>query len=308
MTDSLNRKAVRFLALAVTIAVVIGFPMEQVIREQAYWPQLCARGEMLLNLGSVIQALLVPFAIFLLPGLGSIFPKKLNSLPPSRPSLVGTACLCGAAIPLIWWFSLRQNTGTQGICSELFDLSRPSDPFHRDYVKDSALYFIYLSAFTALWAGIAACGLRLQSARVSARTDLTAESLDFLNFRWVCMLGWAVQYRLSEWVGLLWARQQQEWSFLGLLNFAFLTVGSLWSLTIARSLWNTSPRTRRNAIMRAYWRTFLIYLLTTMLLIWSPLIAAGPLSYPIVTLNLFGLAWAVLVGTWQWRSVTRRLA
>jgi len=308
MTDSLNRNAVRFLILAVAIAVVIGFPMEQVIREQAYWPESCAHGEMLLNLGSVIQAILVPFVIFLLPGLGAIFQKRLNRLPPSRSSLVRTSCLCGAAIPLIWWFSLRQNIGTQGICSELFDFSRPSDLFHRDYVKDSAHYFIYLSVFTALWAGIAACGLRLQSARISARTDLTAESPDFLIFRWVCVLGWAVQYRLSEWVGLLWARQQQEWSVLALLNFAFLTVSSLWSLMVAHSLWNTRPRTWRNAIMRAYWRTFLIYLLTTMLVIWSPLIAAGPLSYPILTLNLFGLAWAVLVGTWQWRNVTGRLA
>jgi hypothetical protein len=31
MTDSLNRNAVRFLVLAVAIAVFIGFPMEQVM-------------------------------------------------------------------------------------------------------------------------------------------------------------------------------------------------------------------------------------------------------------------------------------
>ncbi len=186
----------------------------------AYWPESCARGELLLNLGSVIQAVVTPLLVFMLPGPGAIFRRKLNSPQLSRRSLLVTICLCVAAIPLAWWYGLRQYAGTRGVCLQLFDLSPASDPFHRDYVKDCAYYFTYLSSCTAVWAGVAAGGLRLQSARVSAR--LQAKSTEFQTFCWVCLLAWAVQYRLSEWFGLLWARQGQEWSFEALLTSHFL--------------------------------------------------------------------------------------
>lgn len=308
MIDSLDRNAIRFLGLAVAISAVIALPIEQVIRDRAYWPESCASGEMLLNLGSFTPAVLTPFVFFLLPGPGGIFRRGLGPPSLSGPLLLITACLCGAGIPLAWWYGLHQYAGTHGVCPGLFDLSPSSDPYHRDYVKDCTYYFTYLSVFAALWAGIAAGGLRLLSARISPRTGLQAKSAEFQTFCWVCLLGWAVQYRLSEWFGLLWTRQEQEWSFLALLNFAFLTISSLWSLTVARSLWNRKPRTMRHAILRAYWRTFLIYLLTSLLLIWSPLIAAAPFSYPILSLNLFGLAWALFVGTGQWHSLKKEYA
>ena len=81
---------------------------------------------------------------------------------------------------------------------EIFDLSRKSVPYSIDYFADCSRYFIYLSVFSGLWSGIAAGVLRMQSARAAVADTSSAEPRQFETFFWVCFLGWAVQYRISE--------------------------------------------------------------------------------------------------------------
>jgi len=72
-----NRQALRFLGIAIAVSVVLAFPIEQVTHStQApgfYWFQnSCGSVESLLNLSMVVQAILTPVLVFLLPGPGSI--------------------------------------------------------------------------------------------------------------------------------------------------------------------------------------------------------------------------------------------
>ena len=68
----LNRQALRFVGIAIAVSVVLAFPMEQVTHSaQApgfYWFQnSCGSVEFLLTLGIVVQAILTPALVFLLP-------------------------------------------------------------------------------------------------------------------------------------------------------------------------------------------------------------------------------------------------
>lgn len=166
-----------------------------------------------------------------------------------------------------------------------------------DLVSDCSRYFVSLSVFAALWVGITAGGLRLQSARAAAGDSSGNGLHQFQSFFWVYLLGWAVQYRLSQWFSLVWLRTNQEWPLFARLHFVFLTASSLWALVFIRFLWNGRPWTRRAAAIVAFCGTFLIYMLTALTFFWL-LTYAGPVLDPLVTLNIFGLGWALTVGTW----------
>jgi hypothetical protein len=175
-----------------------------------------------------------------------------------------------------------------------------------DYVADCGRYFIYLSGFTALWAGITAGGLRLQSAR-AAESDTAGNTPDrFQGFCWVCFLGWAVQYRISQWSAIRAASPNQGWAQLAVLNFCFVTVGSLWVLAFTRSLWNKKPRTWIQAFLRALGTSFLVYLLAVLTFFWLVIYAVLPVVPAITSWYVFGLAWALFVGTWRWRILQKQ--
>ncbi len=280
--DSPNRQALRFLGIAIAVSVVLSFPIEQVTHTtQApgrYWFQnSCGSVEFLLNLGLIIQAILTPLFVFLLPGPGSIFPGKvpsssLASVRPSSPTVdralarpedhasarsrgiassvearsllmvvavvigiigllmflrsgwqlkhieffagkssstsvtwlrsaalsetvielivglagVGAAIfllclympsqpalymlvgwLSAAAVPFAWWYGVRGYAELHGECAALFDSSLPVHVFQPDFLADCAHYFKFLSGFSAVWVGVTAGGLRLQSARAA---------------------------------------------------------------------------------------------------------------------------------------------
>jgi hypothetical protein len=80
-----------------------------------------------------------------------------------------------------------------------------------DFVADCSRYFLSVSIFAAFWVGITAGGLRLQSARAATGDSSGNELRQFQNFFWVYLLGWAVQYRLSQWFALVLLRTKQEW-------------------------------------------------------------------------------------------------
>ena len=353
-----------------------------------------------LNLGSVLQAIVVPIFLFLLPGPGSLFQKNTasalrrsalagtppptisgafrNSMGERRPSvaipivllvlslamflgsglllrswifnnpgarvsspvayIAATAFLglrfvlglfgLGASIYLLrrevswepasfiaaggsfaavvavaWWYWLREYAGIHGVCPDLFDRSG-SRPFHVDHLSDCAHYFVYVSVFSALWVGISAGALRLQSARAAESGSRGTELHHFQGFFWTCFLGWAVQYRVSQWFALS-NPHGQEWPLFATLNFLAVIVSSLWVLAFSQSLWNQKPRSWLRAIFQAYWRTFAILLLTLLSFFWLFTYAIVPLVAPIATWNVFGLAWALTVGTWRWRALKK---
>jgi len=281
--------------------------MEQVAHNffsPGYYWQLhsCNAARVALDLGNILQAILTPLFVFLLPGPGSIWQRKvIRSLPaPSRAQgtlFIVAGWLCGALIPVAWWHGLRAYAGVHGLCVDMFDLGRPLDPSQVDFVSDCSRYYISVSVFAALWVGIAAGGLRLQSAR-AAQSDSSDHGIrQFQSFFWVYLLGWAVQYRLSQWFSFVWLRTNQEWPLFARLHFIFLTVSSLWALVFVRFLWKQKPSTRRGAAILAFCGTFVVYMLTALTFFWM-VTYAGAVLDPLLTLNIFGLGWALVVGAW----------
>lgn len=395
----------RLLGLALAISVIMAFPIERVAHDFSWLGSYglfhsCEDVTNNLNLGSILQAILTPIFVFLLPGPGSIFHKKValssrassqavapaarvpvvsrNTVGERRPSVaipvvlfvlglgmclgsgwflkswivdhssaysplgsalasaaviaffivrlalgllgigaamyllrrhvswepaslfIGAGWLCAVVVAVAWWYGVRAYAGLRGVCPDLFDLSR-SDPFHVDYLSDQAHYFIYVSVFSAFWIGIAAGGLRLQSARAAEGGSGSDELHRFRGFYWVCFLAWAVQYRVSQWFALS-NPHGQEWPLFAALNFLVVTASSLWALAFIRSLWKNKPRTWLRAVFQAFWKTFVILLLSLLSFFWLFTYAFGVLIPPLVTWNIFGLAWALVVGTWRWRA------
>jgi hypothetical protein len=420
---SLNRRALRFLGIAIAVSVVLAFPMEQVTHTtQApgfYWFQnSCGSVEFLLNLGIVVQAILTPLFVFLLPGPGSIFPGKAgpsssiapvhSSSPPvvralARPEdhgsarsrrtassveagslimvvavaigiigvlvlvrsswilehieflagkspstgttllrsaafseivielIVGLAgigaaiyLLClympsqpalfmlvgwlsAAAVPFAWWYGVRGYAGIHGECAALFDSSLPVHVFQPDFLADCAHYFKFLGGFSAVWLGVTAGGLRLQSARAAESNSSGVELRLFQNFFWVYLLGWAVQYRLGQWLAVAAIHTNQEWVTYSVLEFVYLIASSLWSLAFIRFFWNLKARTRVANVVVLFCGSWLICLLTALTFIWL-MMWAGPALAPLFTLNLSGAAWALTVGTWRWRALQKQVS
>jgi hypothetical protein len=328
---SRNRRAYLFLGMAMAISVVIAFPIEQVTRE-GYAPGACSDAAIGLNIGNIVQALLTPLLIFMWPGPGSIQQKKskaatplratpqtsassasdLGKFDPRQPNIwrrsagfMGSGCLCAAAVSLAWWYLLRAYGPVRQSCPALYDLSLPAHRYKPDYVLDFYHYYIYLSLFAAFWTGITAGALRTQSARTSesARGDA---SQHFETFYWTCFLGWAVQYRLSQWFAT--PKTNQDWVSLSCLGFTFVIVSSLCVLPFIRPMWNKRPRNWWMAVVAAFGRSLLIYLLTLLCFLWLVVYALLPLVPPLVTWNVFGFTWAVVIGTRRWRVLQERQA
>jgi len=146
-------------------------------------------------------------------------------------------------------------------------------------------------------------GLGLQSARVASGDTASNELHRFQGFHWACFLGWAVQHRISQWWALQGGSQNQEWVKFAALNFCFVAVSSLWVLAFTHSLWNKKPRTRIQPFLPPLWRSFLVYLLIALTFFRLFTYAVLPLVPAITTWYAFGVAWALFVGTWQWRAL-----
>lgn len=311
MTLEWPRQPFHLLGVAVAISLVLAFPVEQVVHTNYLlgFGSCLARVPIALSLCDVSQAILTPLLVFLLSGPGSILRKRVPLEPAPRPwqptLFILAALLCAGAIPVASWYGLREYAVVHKTCGDLFDLGRPVDIFHVDFLSNFAHYFIYSSVFSAFWVGITAGGLRLQSARAAAGDSHGSELRRFQGFHWACFLGWAVQYRLTQWLFAPLGRGQTEWVDFAFWYFIVLTVSSFWALAFTHSLWGKRPGTRREAVIQAFWKSLLIHLLTALTFIWSPIIAGGTLNFPLVTLNAFGFAWALTLGTWRWRALQK---
>jgi hypothetical protein len=312
-----------FLGVAIAVSIVFAIPMEQLSHEvpPVAFLRSCDRVLPMLYLGNTVQAILTPLFVFLLPWPGSILPRRFLSTSSLRASharmpsgvraemqpalVIGTGWLFAVAVSVAWWYGLRKYAGLHGGCVELFDWSRAAHPFRVDYVLDCSRYFVYLSGSTALWAGITAGGLRLQSAR-AAEEDATGNTPDrFQGFYWACFLGWAVQYRINQWTAILAARPNQEWAMFAALNFYFVLVSSLWVLAFTRFMWKMKPRTQLHAFLQAVGISLLVYLITVLTFFWLVTYAVLPVVPAITSWYVFGLAWALFVGTWRWRILQK---
>jgi hypothetical protein len=327
---SRNRGAYFFLGMAMAISVVIAFPIEQVTHE-GFAPGACSGAAIGLNIGNIVQAVLTPLLIFMLPGPGSLRKKKSKAATPVRATpetpasgasaagkfdlrqaniwlrsarFIGAGCLCAAAVSLAWWYLLRAYGPVREACPALYDGSLATTRYHPD-VLDFYHYYINLSLFGAFWTGITAGALRTQSARASEGV-LGAESEHFEIFYWTCFLGWAVQYRLSQWFAT--PKTNQDWVSLSGLGFIFVIVSSLCVLPFIRPMWNKRPRNWWMAVVATFGRSLLIYLLTLLCFLWLVVYAVLPLVPPIVTWNAFGFAWAVVIGTRRWRVLQEQEA
>lgn len=123
----------------------------------------------------------------------------------------------------------------------------------------------------------------------------------FQRFYWVCLLGWAVPYRVHQWLALP-NPHGQEWPLFALLDFLLVTVSSFWVSAFIPSLGKNKPRTWLRAVFQAFWKGFVILLLSFLTFSWLFTYACSVLFPPLRSWNVFGLAWALTVGTWRWRA------
>ncbi len=403
---SLNRTGFFFLAVALAFSVILALPVEQITHDgyppAEYWPHSCSDAMIGLNLANIAQALLTPFFVFLLPGPGSLFQRKVRpsirfsakQVPARRlgplaeakrsgfslgalatPAMavvflvvgalfflrsgwalktvnyfpghstvtvsllrsvafleaifeailgfaaIGVALsifrdrisiqvahfvvagwLAATAFAVMAWYALADYPGMREGCPALYDWTLPVHSRQPDYVSDFFHYFVCLSLFAGFWTGIGAGALRAQSARASGKGS-SKGPMDLPAFGWACFLGWAVQYRISQWFAALQYRTSQEWVFWSAMNFVFVIASSLWVLAFVRRMWNKQARSWRLAVWQPFWISLVIYLLTVLTFIGLVIYAVMPLVPPIMTFNVFGSAWALTIGTWRWRIV-----
>jgi hypothetical protein len=227
---------------------------------------------------------------------------------PSQPALfMLVGWLSAAVVPFVWWYGVRGYAGLHGECAALFDSSLPVHVFQPDFLADCAHYFKYLGGFSAVWLGVTAGGLRLQSARAAEGDSSGGELRLFQNLFWVYLLGWAVQYRLGQWLGVVWVRANQEWVTYSVLEFIYLIASSLWSLAFIRFFWNLKARTRVANVVALFCGSWVICLLTALTFFWL-FTWAGVAVVPLLTLNLSGAAWALAVGTRRWQLLQKQAA
>jgi hypothetical protein len=306
-----NANAFYLLGIALAVSVALCSPVESAVHNFVfggpYWSEhSCGAAVTLLNLGPVLQAVLTPMFVFLLPGAGSVIVSGANRRMNWRPmQLFAAAGLFAAVVPIVWWFGVKGYAVQTGWCEMLFDRSRFIDPFRIDDLNDSYHYFVCLSVFATMWVGTTAAGLRLHSAREPglAGPELRA----FRDFFWVYLLGWAVQYRVS-----LWSTQPnpdssqaQEWLTWTVVTFIYLTASSLWTLAFIRWFWKWRVRAWWASVAVAFAGTYVIDILTMLtffwLFVWAPA-ALLPLSH----WNVWGMLWALTVGTWRWQALRQQ--
>jgi len=379
-----NTNALYLLGIAMAVSVVLALPTESALHNfgGTYWNEhSCGTAVTLLNRGLIVQAILTPLFVFLLPGAGSIIASRINRPVSVRPSnggepreivvttvialvllivcpvmllsalfpmthlssswtlasatfillmsvkaaagvagivaaiyllrahMIGPPAaffaagwLFAAAVPIAWWHGLKYYAGQHGLCEMLFDRSRVIDPIRIDDLNDSYHYFVYLSVFTTMWVGTAAAGLRLKSARDaepgSTGTDLRA----FRDFFWVYVLGWAVQYRVSLWSAQPNINLDQEWLTRAFVTFIYLTASSLWTLAFIRWFWKWRVRAWWASVSVAFAGTYVIHILTMLSFFWFLLWAPAALL-PLLHWNVWGMLWALTVGTWRWQAL-----
>lgn len=187
-------------------------------------------------------------------------------------------------------------------CPGLYDWSAAVHRFQPDIVSDFYHYFICLGVFGGFWASVTGSGLRMYS-DLSFGPSEDKVRLQFHEFFLWSFLGWAVQYRVSQWVGLPSYHANQEWVTWAALNFLFVTVSSFWVLPVMARMWNKNPPSWRAAIWQVYWRSWLIYVLTVLTFFWLVVYAALPIVPALLTLNVLGLVWSFVVGTRRWRML-----
>ncbi len=213
--------------------------------------------------------------------------------------------LVAGAVAIAWWYGLGGYAKLHGLCTDLFDLGRAVSPDNVDMLSDCAHYYIFMSVFAALWTGIAAGALRLQSAR-AADGSLTDPLGRYQSFYWAGLLAWVVQYRVSGYLALFpmipFRRAAgQQWAGGSLLQFFFVTASSLWAILLIRRLWKLKTRDRQIVLWTAFAGSLIVYLLTACVSVWAWYMAAGAFT-PLVTLNICGLAWALYLSKWYGRA------
>jgi hypothetical protein len=299
MTTSFNNRALVFLGMALAASIVLAFPIDQITHDfqpdpRSSWvAHSCNTIRLELDLGNIAQAVLPPILIFLLPGPGSLLQRRTASWRLSPALLMIAGCAIAGAIAFFWWHGLREYASTRGLCPAVFDLQRPVSaipPATEDYELDCAVYFIALSGFASLWVGITAAGLRLQSARAAWAGE--TELRRFQSFFWTCLLTWAVQYRLSQWIFAIFFRESEKWLAVAVTNLVFVTVSCLWALPFIKFLWKRGQWTTRDAVITLFCGSLGIYALTMFSCVWLWYWAINALAIPLLTLNLMGFEWA----------------
>ena len=330
----LKRRAWLFVGTAILISLVLAIPIEQLNHEgyppHAYWPHSCSDAQIGLNIGNVVQALLTPLFVFVLPGVGSILRTRSQTVAsffalPEAPVSVdygeakGTSIhpriwlrsvkfvvagwLFAVAVSLAWWFLVRATSSIEENCPALYNWDLPVHRYKPDVVLDFFHYYIYVSLFAAFWIGIATGALRAQCARAS---EDSVTSGQFESFYWACFLGWAVQYRVSQWFAT--PNRNQDWVAFSCLDFIFSIVSSFCVLPFIRRMWNKQIRSWWMAFVDALGKSFLIYGLTFLCFIWLVVYAFLPIVPAFVTWDAFGLLWAVVIGAWRCRALKEKQA
>ena len=297
------------LAIAVVLLIVgvfLSLRSGWALKTIHYFPDSSATAITLLRLAALCEAIFeVVIGLAAIGAALTIFRERISS---QAIYFVPAGWLAAATVAVTWWHALGAYPGVRQGCPALYDWSLPVHSRQPDNVSDFFHYFVYLSLFGGFWAGISAGALRLQAARAGSADSSSMGPLDYSAFAWACFLGWALQYRLSQWFTALAYRTSQEWPFWSATNFLFVIASSLWVLAFVRRLWTKQARNWRLAVWQPFWISFVIYLLTVLTFLWLVLYAVMPLVPPIMTLNAFGLAWALLIGTWRWRMPRKEAA
>ena len=388
-----------YLAIAMAVSVVLAFPNESAQHDfrfgtGSYWNEhSCGTAVTLLNRGLIVQAILTPLFLFLLPGTGSLIGSRSSRAASLRPAAaasqagavanmlltfvllivcplmllrsifflwhiplesstlvkasvlvkaavmfemaveaaagaLGTVAaiyllrkhvtggaarffaagwLFAAAVPIVWWYGLKGYAAQQGLCEDLFTVSRPVDFLRIDDLYDSYRYYLYLAVFSTMWVGTAAAGLRLLSAREAEAGSTSSELRSFREFFWVYLLGWAVQYRLGclSTVPSTQNNQAMEWLTWSFVSFLDLTASCLWALAFVRWFWKWRVRAWWASVAVAFAGPYVICILTMISFFWLVLYAPMALL-PLGKGKVWGWLWALTVGTWRWQALRHR--
>jgi len=215
--------------------------------------------------------------------------------------------LVAAAVPIVWWYGLKVYAAQHGLCEGLFTVSRPVDFLRIDDLYDSYRYYLYLGVFSTMWVGTTAAGLRLLSAREAEDGSTGSELRAFREFFWVYLLGWAVQYRLGQWATApnTHNNQAQEWLTWSFLCFLDLTASSLWALAFVRWFWRWRVRAWWASVAVAFAGPYVICIVTMISFFWMTLYAPMALL-PLANGKVWGMLWALTVGTWRWQALRQQ--
>ena len=263
----------------------------------------------LLDLGPFVQAIIV--LSFLLTLRSLLARGKEESAGAQTFAHRGPFIALGIAVGLLtswaWWQLFRLATQASGQQEYIFG-RRPFSPTYYPGTLGSGVGFgLAFTVFIAFYLGIAGGEL---AARWSPKRRLFAWGLPRSNgseLAWDLWISWLVLYRLSLMfffsLVILFGGSSGEggWDGMLLLAAPYLATAVV-CIPFSKWLARRAPATRKSAIGGSLGASFLISLLSGIMLLPFGWLGIAVIASAIVYLNAPGIAWGWIAGELRWRS------